>query len=83
MKKALTVATILCSIAVPCFAQSFDPDAGSGNIVPFATNQGGANAYAMAPDRYENRYSRAQASRRIHHPSYRAPKMIDRDYSND
>ena len=83
MKKALTVATVLCSIAMPCFAQSFDPDAGSGNIVPQATNPG-ANAYAIAPDSY--RYSRAQASRRIHHPAYRAGrnhKMIDRDYSND
>jgi hypothetical protein len=74
----------LCSITVPCFAQSFDPDAGTGNILPQAANPSGSSAYAMPPDSY--RYSRAQASRRIHHPAYRAgrnPKMIDRDYSND
>jgi hypothetical protein len=87
MKKALTVATVLCSITVPCFAQSFDPDVGSGNIVPFATNQGGgASAYAMEPGNYESNYSRGKASRRAHHPVNRAvriPRMIDREDSND
>jgi hypothetical protein len=46
MKKTLAIATLLSLMAVPSFAQSFDPDVGSGNIVP---NQGGANAYAQAP----------------------------------
>jgi len=49
MKKTLTIATLLSLMAVPSFAQSFDPDIGSGNIVPPAANQGGANAYAQAP----------------------------------
>lgn len=31
-------------MAVPSFAQSFDPDVGSGNIVPPVANQSGANA---------------------------------------
>ena len=49
MKKTLTIVTLLSLIAVPSFAQSFDPDNGSGNIVPPVANQGGANAYAQAP----------------------------------
>jgi hypothetical protein len=51
MKKTLTIATLLSLMAVPLpsFAQSFDPDIGSGNIVPPVANQGGANAYAQAP----------------------------------
>jgi hypothetical protein len=49
MKKTLTIATLLNLMTVPSFAQSFDPDIGSGNIVPPAANQGGANAYAQAP----------------------------------
>jgi hypothetical protein len=51
MKKTLTIATLLSLMAVPLpsFAQSFDPDIGSGNIVPPVANQGGANVYAQAP----------------------------------
>ena len=33
MKKTLAIATLLSLMAVPSFAQSFDPDVGSGNIV--------------------------------------------------
>jgi hypothetical protein len=85
MKKALTTATFLTFIAMPAFAQSVDPDVGTGNIAPLAaTNQGGASAYAQAPDRYET--GRAQTSRRMHRPAYRAghnPKMIHNEDSND
>jgi hypothetical protein len=85
MKKALTTATFLTFIAMPAFAQSVDPDVGTGNIVPLAaTNQGGARAYAQAPYRYET--GRAQISRRMHRPAYRAghnPKMIHNEGSND
>ena len=52
MKKALTIATFLTFIAMPAFAQSFDPDVGTGNIVPPVANQGGASAYAHAPDNF-------------------------------
>jgi len=86
MKKALTVAIVLCSITVPCFAQSFDPDAGTGNVVPMATNQGGVSAYAMEPGNFESGYSRRKASRRTHHSvdrAVRTPKVIDREDSND
>jgi|APPan5920702963_1055757.scaffolds.fasta_scaffold30711_1 hypothetical protein len=89
MKKTLTIATLLSFMAVPSFAQSFDPDVGSGNIVPPVANQSGANAYAQAPDNYERGergYVRAQTSRRIHHPAYRSernPKRVYKDGAND
>jgi hypothetical protein len=69
MKKALTIATFLTVIAMPAFAtptfaQSVDADLGTGNIVPpAATNQGGASAYAQAPDTYETGYSRSSMNR--------------------
>ena len=34
MKKVLAIAAFLSSIALPAFAQSYDPDLGTGNIVP-------------------------------------------------
>jgi len=34
MKKTLTIATLLSLFTVPTFAQSFDPDVGTGNIIP-------------------------------------------------
>ena len=34
MKKTLTIATLLSLFTVPTFAQSFDPDVGTGNIFP-------------------------------------------------
>jgi hypothetical protein len=53
-----TVATIV--IASPAFAQSFDPDEGTGNLLPFsyqgvgphkqaAVRQNGIDAFAMEP----------------------------------
>ena len=86
MKKTLTIATFLGFIAVPSFAQSFDPDVSTGNIVPPVANQGSASAYAQATDNYERGYVRAQTSRKIHRPAYRSehnPKMIYNENSND
>ena len=77
MRKILITAAALTVIAMPAFAQSFDPDVGTGNILPFVDNQGGASPYAQVPD-YEARYSRAQAvrraqtARRMHQPTHRA-----------
>jgi len=34
MKKVITVAAFLSGIALPAFAQSYDSDLGTGNIVP-------------------------------------------------
>ena len=36
MKKSLTTLAVLTAFATPAFAQSFDPDNGTGNVVPFA-----------------------------------------------
>src|SRR5262249_29407131 len=85
MKKALTTATFLTFIAMPAFAQSVDPDVGTGNIAPLdARNQGAESAYANARERYET--GGAQTSRRMHLPAYRVghnPKMIHNEDSND
>ncbi len=64
MKKLLTTAAFLTLIAAPAFAQTFDPDMGTGNIAPpLVMNQGGGSAYAYAPGDYETRYSRARYGR--------------------
>lgn len=52
MKKFLTIFVLLTAIATPAFAQSFDPDEGTGNSLPFAyatTTDNGHAAYAQAP----------------------------------
>jgi hypothetical protein len=36
MKKLLTTVAILTAIATPSFAQSFDQDLGTGNVLPFS-----------------------------------------------
>jgi hypothetical protein len=74
MKKVLTIAVFLSSIALPAFAQSYEPDLGTGNIVPPVANIGSSNAYAQ-PAKYERRYV-GRTSRGVHHRTYRP---IDRD----
>jgi hypothetical protein len=61
MKKFLTTLAVLGVIATPAFAQSFDPDAGTGNVLAFsykpaaphnekiAVRQNGLHAFAMVP----------------------------------
>jgi hypothetical protein len=61
MKKFLITFAVLTVIATPAFAQSFDPDNGTGNVLPLkyeptasqngriAVRQSGLNAYAMVP----------------------------------
>ena len=79
MKKVLTLATLTLAtfasvIALPAFAQSFDHDMGTGNVVPPVAEMGSASAYAQAPANYERGYVR-------HHSTYRSqsPRSIDRD----
>ena len=59
MKKFLTTFAVLIVIATPAFAQSFDPEFGTGNVLPFshkstqnegksAFRQDGLQAYAKA-----------------------------------
>ena len=49
MKKVLTLAAFASVIALPAFAQSFDPDLGTGNLVPPVANTGAASTYARHP----------------------------------
>jgi hypothetical protein len=55
MKKFLIVAGVLAVVATPAFAQSFDPEEGTGNIEPFVYgtqgHQGieGEATYGQAP----------------------------------
>jgi hypothetical protein len=45
MKKSLIIAGVLAVLGTPAFAQSFDPDMGTGNNVPFAYAQQTAYAH--------------------------------------
>ena len=61
MKKFLTTLAALTAFATPAFAQSFDPDVGTGNLLPFAytpaarqdlkiaARQSGLQSFAMVP----------------------------------
>lgn len=61
MKKFLTTLAVLTAIATPAFAQSFDPDNGTGNVLPFAypptapqndkiaVRRSGLHSFAMVP----------------------------------
>jgi hypothetical protein len=61
VKKFLTTLAVLTAVATPAFAQSFDPDSGTGNVLPFsgtataihsgksAGNQSATRAYAAVP----------------------------------
>ena len=40
MKKFLTTLAVLTAFATPAFAQSFDPDAGTGNVLAFVIRTG-------------------------------------------
>jgi hypothetical protein len=61
MKKFLATLTVLTAFATPAFAQSFDPDNGTGNVLSFshkatvsrnvisAVRQSGLHSFAMVP----------------------------------
>ena len=74
MKKILILATIASVIGLPAFAQSFDPDLGTGNVAPPVANMGAPSAYAQAPAHYERGHVR---HRRAH--QFETPRAIDRD----
>ena len=62
MTKFLAAIAVITAIATPALAQSFDPDAGTGNVLQFshtssahkadkmATRRNGLSAYASATD---------------------------------
>ena len=74
MKKILTLATFASVIALPAFAQSFDPDFGTGNVAPPVANMGAASAFAQAPTIYERGYVRDRRAYR-----FGTSHAIDRD----
>ena len=61
MKKFLTTLAVLTVVATPAFAQSFDPDNGTGNVLSFSyaptaphnnkivVRRSGLNAFGMVP----------------------------------
>jgi len=71
MKIVLSLVTLASVIALPAFAQSFDPDLGTGNLEPPVVSMGAAGAYAQAPVRYERGYVRHRHANRY--------QTIDRD----
>jgi hypothetical protein len=75
MKKILILATFASVIGLPAFAQSFDPDLGSGNVAPPVASMGAAGAYAQAPANYERGYVRHRHAHRFGG----TPRAIDRD----
>lgn len=72
MKKLLIVAGLLTVIAAPAFAQSFDPEEGTGNVEPFAYGTQGhqgvdgqaidRGAYAQAPKSIKSMQKKEDAS---------------------
>src|SRR5262245_33662942 len=74
MKKILILATFASVIGLPAFAQSFDPDLGTGNIAPPVAAMGAPGAYAQAPANYERGYVRHRHALR-----FVTPRAIDRD----
>jgi hypothetical protein len=68
MKKVLAIVALVASLASPAFAQSWDPDVGSGNIAPppYGLNENGSSIYQND----EGYLARAEAPRhfaRHHH----------------
>lgn len=68
MKKLLLSAAVAAVLATPAFAQSFDPDFGTGNVIPpVASEQGqfGGSSFAYAP----------RQTSRVHRQNWRAHRM--------
>ena len=75
MKKVLAIAILVASLASPALAQSWDPDVGSGNIVPppYGEAENGASIYqhdgagyaarAEAPRHFAKHHHRVHARR--------------------
>ena len=61
MRKFLTIVGLLTVVATPAFAQAYDPDNGTGNVidVPALEQQAGradaTSAFAQAPAKYTAR----------------------------
>jgi hypothetical protein len=67
MKKFLTIVGLMTIVATPAFAQSFDPDIGTGNLLGFshestapqnhktAARRSGLHSFALVPERSPSR----------------------------
>jgi len=80
LKKSLVAAAFVTFIAAPAFAQSFDPDMGTGNNVPFAyapTDQSGNDAYAQAVPTARHSAKSANAHRSAKSAYAQAPGTTD------
>ena len=49
MKKFLTTLAVLTAFATPAFAQSFDPDAGTGNVLSFVPTPTAPHDHKIPP----------------------------------
>ena len=74
MRKLLSLATLASVIALPAFAQSFDPDVGTGNLVPLLPTWARRTRMHRHPPYTDRGYVR-------HRHGYRSvtPRAIDRD----
>jgi hypothetical protein len=68
MKKFLIVAGLLTVIATPAFAQSFNPDMGTGNNLPFAYAQQTAYVH-QSKDRANAAFARADRDETVNAPA--------------
>lgn len=73
MNRVLTAVTFVAIFATPAFAQSYDPDMGTGNIAFGPNRAPDESAYAQAPDNFEyprswsGHRTRSFAHERSHH----------------
>ena len=72
MKKLIAAAAVATALASPAFAQSYDPDVGSGNIAPplnAHAPRGAFHAYAGSQDRVLGAFDRVGRGSTVIRPS--------------
>ena len=76
MKKFLTIVGLLTVVATPAFAQSYDHDFGTGNVIdePALEQQAGSadasSAYAQAPEQHTARKTAKHTARQTSFDPY-------------
>ncbi len=65
MKKIMLALAFAAVVATPALAQSYDPNVGSGNIVPqaYLNNANGNDAYAQAPAQHHVKREQTRTNR--------------------
>src|SRR5579883_554788 len=69
-KLAIAGAVAAFAIASPAFGQSFDPTAGTGNVLPYAYNGSGATGTSPTPGRVARAASGLNAYAMIRHEGH-------------